>query len=268
MNNKIGRNDTCPCMSDMKYKNCCDKTGIWVYFKEQGLSYVNEKYYLSDIEQDKKFVNLYNNDRDKINKTVFFLKSDTNLKARMSYGNVGDDAYIIVSRFSKIPIEESIHVAHELEHIVLHSKGHKAVFYKDEALNYSLRMQKMLNDMIYDPIVNKRLIEFGYDMVSYLKLSDSIQMNLTKSEENLFLVKTLYVKRILDFRNIKPDIENNKIDFVIWAEKYFPEVVEDSKELLKIIEKDGISSPIETEASLNDVIKYLNLGSKLKVKRF
>jgi hypothetical protein len=264
---KIGRNDPCPCMSGQKYKNCCGKTGIWEYFNNQGLLYFDERYYLESLlKNEHRFLNLYRMDRNKVNKPILFFKSNINLKARMSYGNIGNDAYLIISKYNKIPIEESVHAAHELEHLVLHSSGHKVVFYINESFNQTLRKHKMLNDMIYNPLANKRLLEFGYDMVSYLKLSDSIQMNLPKIGENPFLVMTLYVKRILDFRNINPGIDKNQIDYIKWVQKDYPEVVEDSEKILKIIEEIGISTLRETEESLKHIINYLSLDDKLILK--
>ena len=66
---KIGRNDSCPCLSGKKFKNCCDKTGIWEDLGEQGLNYFDESYALSDLLQhDSIFAKFYYNERGKINK--------------------------------------------------------------------------------------------------------------------------------------------------------------------------------------------------------
>lgn len=73
MSKEIGRNDKCPCMSGKKYKNCCEKTGIWENFKKQNLLYKDEQYVLSDlIDNDYIFKNLYLRERIKINKPVLF----------------------------------------------------------------------------------------------------------------------------------------------------------------------------------------------------
>ncbi len=264
----IRRNDPCPCMSGLKYKKCCGISGIWEYFKKDNFNYYNESYILKDIySQDQKFRHFYNLRRNKISKDVFFIKGH-NLRSQMSFGNIEDKAYIIMTREDIISLKNSIHMAHEIEHIVLCSDGYKVAMYIEERFNNLNSRHKHINDMIYDPKVNNTLIDFGFDLVSYLSLSDELQIKSINPniEEDLFLAMTLCVKRVLDFRNINNNIAFNDIVFNNIIEKNYPNVSEQSKIVLKIVDQNGYSNQKETEKSLTEVIHYLGLSEQLTLK--
>lgn len=261
---KVGRNDSCPCMSGEKFKKCCQISGIWDNFKAQDLSFVNEQYFFSDLlASDERFNRLYRADRVRINKPVLCFKADFKMTAAASYGNIGNEAYTILSKHQKLPVSDSIHMAHEIEHLVLHSMGHKGVTHKNREFNTKYRTHKFLNDMLYDPLVNKRLIQYGYDLQKYLNLSDEVQIGLQNISDNELLVKTLYVKRTLDYRNLYAGIAEDDIEFVKWVKIAYPQVVSDSKRILEIVEKYEIELPHQSELALNEVIHYLGLESLL-----
>lgn len=256
-------------MSGGKYKNCCDKTGIWAHFQSQGWNYYDESFALQILySSDAKFRNFYHKERQKISKPILFF-STNRLNSKMSYGNIDDDYYFIISTHPQIPVSESIHMAHELEHLVLCSEGYKLVSFKDQSLNSNSRKNKMLNDMIYDPILNNRLISFGYDLSAYLDESDRIQMRTigtdAKDEESIFLVMTLYVKRVLDFRNIYSNILPEEIEFNKWVKYHYPEVIPKSMAILDVIYKFGLSNPTETEVSLKEILKLLNIEDQFEL---
>lgn len=261
---KVGRNELCPCMSGEKFKNCCDITGIWNGFKEQNLSFVNEQYFFSDLlENDERFNRLYRADRVWINKPLLCFKADFKMSSAASYGNIGNEAYMILSPHQKSPVSDSIHLAHEIEHLVLHSLGHKGVTHKKRELDTKYRTHRYLNDMLYDPLVNKRLIQYGYDLQKYLNLSDEVQIGMPNISDNELLVKTLYVKRILDYRNLNVSLEEDEIEFIKWVKTDYPQVISDSKKMLEIVDKYDIESPLQSELALNEVIHYLGLESLL-----
>lgn len=261
---KVGRNAPCLCMSGKKYKSCCDKTGFWNLAKENGMTYYDEDFALKELlSTDKRFQKLYSDERDKIRKPVLFFQSN-HLQSEASFGNIGEDSYGIITKHPQIPIKDSIHIAHEIEHLVLCSEGHKIV-----KTNEVIGIAKNINDMIYDPILNKRLISYGYNLESYLNLSDDIQIgnigDNTNNSGQLFLTLTLYVKRILDYRNLYPNIKEEEITFNQWVHKNYPQLVPHSKSLLKIVEENGVGNPSETEVTLLKIIDYLELGEQYKV---
>lgn len=262
--NKVGRNDLCPCMSGKKFKKCCEISGIWEYFKAQNLSFVNEQYFFSDLlENDEKFNQLYRADRVRINKPLLCFKADFKMNSAASYGSIENEAYTILSKHQKLPVPDSIHMAHEIEHLVLHSQGHKGVTHKNREFNTQYRTHKFLNDMMYDPLVNKRLIHYGYDLQRYLDLSDEVQIGLQNIGDTELLIKTLYVKRTLDYRNLDANIKEDEISFIKWAEIAYPQVISDSKKILEIVGKYDIELPHQSELALNEVIHYLGLGNLL-----
>lgn len=179
--------------------------------------------------------------------------------AEMSYGSIEDLAYTILTPYNKIPLEKSIHAAHELIHVVLCSEGYETI----NNIDSNSRLHKMINDMVYDPLVNKRLMLYGYDLESYLKKSDEVQIGMPRIGDNIQLVKTLCVKRILDYRNLNSEITEDDIEFIRWAKRYYPDVIEDSRKILNIIDTTGISNPSEVKEVFKRVISYLGFQNKL-----
>jgi hypothetical protein len=267
--NSVGRNMPCPCMSGETYENCCEKSGNLIFFKEQHLDYFDENYAFKDLfTHDDKFRSFYLQRRELINKPVFYVKNNFR-KSRASFGTVGNIGYFITTKYSQVPISESIHIAHEIEHLVLLSSGFKVVGYKSPEHNQG-RIHNFFNDMIYDPKVNKELINFGFDLESYLELADEIQIGTIGDKSNnpddLLLAMTLYVKRTLDHRNLNPQIKPEEIKFNKWIEKNYPQLIRTSKHILNIIERNGTDSPQETQKTLVRIIGYLNLNHLLEIK--
>lgn len=256
-------------MSGKKYKTCCDKTGLWKFFSEQNLNYFDENFAIAQLVNDENFMRFYLTERVKISKPVFVVQSDY-LQSKASFGSIEKDAYVILVSKPQVAIDESIHLAHEVGHLVLCSEGYKLVSFLEESDNSRSRIHKMINDMIYDPIVNSRLLKYGQDLSSYLKLSDNIQIksigHSSNSYEDLFLVMTLCVKRFYDFRNIYPNISFDEIEFNIWAKKHYPDLVTKSEHIIDCIEKTGRSTPQEVEEALELILDYLDLKHKLKIE--
>ena len=128
----------------------------------------------------------------------------------------------------------------------------------DEKLTTSFRFHRMLNDMVYDPIVNNRLLAYGFDIKSYLELQDRVQMKIKgKSDDDLFLLQTLYVKRYFDYQNLQEDVTPESIKFNQWVQNNFPQLVAGSIEMINLINSIGRESKDQTEQILMNLI-HLN----------
>lgn len=257
----------CPCKSGKKYNECCELTGLLDFFKEQNLKYFDENYAFSNLfEKDQIFRNFYMQNRSKINKPVFYVKSNQ-MKSKASFGRIGDVGYFITTKYSKIPVSESIHIAHEIEHLVLVSEGFETAKLKNN--NSPIDYQKFINDMIYDPKVNRELINYGYNLNEYLNTADSIQMKIIgrnlNHPGNEFLSLTLYVKKFLDYMNLNPNIKPEEIEFNKWIESHYPHLIIKSKHILGIIERNGTETPREARKTLIKIIAYLNLNDQLQI---
>lgn len=265
---KISRNDPCPCKSGEKYKKCCDKTKIWQNFREMGLEYFDERYALSDIlESDLKFSEFYQNERRKISKPCFFVKGH-NIGAAMSFGNIGDFAYIILSENSKIPKSDAIHVAHEIMHIVLCSERYQIVDHING--RQTSKIHRMINDMIYDPLLNSRLLDYGFDVKKYLDFTDERQKKTigvnSQHTHDMFLMKTLYVKKTLDLRNLDPSIRPSDVEFNKWILKNYPDIIQECESLFGLVEGIGIGSPEQCERVLKETIVKFEMQDELFTK--
>jgi hypothetical protein len=264
----VGRNDPCPCMSGKKFEHCCAKTNLLETFYRLGYEYYNERYTLSDIlEENSTFKRFYEGERKKISKPTVFIKG-RNIGSAMSFGNIEGEFYLILSENSIIPKADTIHVAHEIMHLVLCSEGYKVVNNKQDTKSNSYN--HYINDMIHEPVFNKRLLSYGFDIKGYLNLSDERQMksitNNSRNPHDLFLLKTLYVKRTLDYRNLNSNIEPNEIPFNIWISKHYSNLIPECESLLNLVDENGFDTPMKCEIVLNKIVEKFNMQTKLKVE--
>ncbi|AJD92022.1 hypothetical protein JMA_27050 [Jeotgalibacillus malaysiensis] len=249
----IGRNAPCPCMSGQKFKKCCGITGVWDFFKSQGMNYFDESYILKDLfEKDQVFFNYYQQRRGLVKKPVFYLQSDQ-LNSAASFGNIESDGYMIATKHKKISIEDSIHIAHELEHLVFWDRGFKYLLTN----NQNTRAHKFINDLVYDPLINKILHNYGFNLKSYLELSDQIQMKIKPINEDAILLSTLVVKRFLDYRTLNPVVKFDETMFYKHVQQHYSEALPLSEDILQLFEDTELETPNNTEQIMKDIITVI-----------
>lgn len=267
---KIGRNDLCSCKSGKKFKNCCLERKYLEDLEKQNLIYYDENYMVSELmKESKSFYNFYSTERNKIHRELLWFRKTDNLGANMSYGSIpiANNPYAIAGKTSPVSIEYAIDTAHELQHLICCEEGFKIIAFKEGCNRISEKLCKIISDMLNDPIVNSRIVKYGFNLVSYHKRADEIQMRTigTNSRE-ITLITTLYVKKTLDMRILYPLIKPNDIEFNKWIEKYYSNLVPTSKQILRIVEEIGYDDPQKTEVILNKVIDLLGLSDVLTVK--
>jgi hypothetical protein len=223
-----------------------------------GHRYYDEGYVLSEVMNDPVFSKFYQHERGKISKPLFMLEDKT-IRANMSFGNLGDEVYIILMKNAVVSKEDMIHIAHELMHLILCSEGYKIL----EPIGATdTNVHHFINDMMHEPLLNRRLLSYGFDVAGYLSFSDNEQKRTiginSRVPKDLLLLKTLYVKRVLDFRNLNPNVEPNEIEFNIWIKEYYPEVIPESEDLLSLINKNGFETTIQSEITTTEILKMFD----------
>ncbi|MFT8315936.1 MAG: SEC-C metal-binding domain-containing protein [Clostridium sp.] len=275
--NKISRNDPCPCMSGKKYKNCCMGRNFLEELEKQNLKYYDEEYMLSKIKSESQYFNIfYENERQKIKRKLLCLKKTINSGANMSYGTlpfIDGNPHCIAVKNVPISLEEAFGAAHELQRIICLEEGFKIVKFKEGITgNYSSLLCRVINDMIYDPIIDNRLIKYGFNLDDNYKKDDEIQIKTigiqpieSLSPEQVVFINTLYVKKTLELRNIYPNINDEEVEFNKWINKNYGGLIPFSKTILKFVEEVGYDTPEKVEIIFDNMINALKLEELLTV---
>ncbi|WP_010235138.1 YecA family protein [Clostridium arbusti] len=275
--NKINRNDPCPCMSGKKYKNCCIGKDFLEELEKENLKYYDEEYILSEIKKESQAFNIfYENERQNIKRELLWLKKTINSGANMSYGTlpfIDNNPYCIAVKNAPILLEESFEAAHELQRIICLEESFKIVKFKEDAIgHYSSILCRVINDMIYDSMIDNRLIKYGFNLNDHYEKDDEIQIKTigvqpieSLSPEQVVFITTLYVKKTLDLRNIYPNIKDEEVEFNKWIIKNYSGLVPFSKTILKFVEEVGYDTPAKVETIFNNMINALKLEEVLTI---
>ncbi|AGK95848.1 YecA family protein [Clostridium pasteurianum] len=275
--NRVSRNDLCPCMSGKKYKNCCLGKDFLEELEKQNLKYYDEEYILSKVKRESQYFNIfYENERQKIKRELLWLKKTIDSGANMSYGTlpfIEGNPYCIAVKNVPILLEESFEAAHELQRIICLEEGFKTVKFKEGVEgNYSSLLCRVINDMIYDPIIDNRLIKYGFNLNDHYKKDDEIQIKTigiqpieSLSPDHVVFITTLYVKKTLELRNIYPNINDEEVEFNKWINKNYNGLVPFSKTILKFVEEVGYDTPEKIETIFDNMINALKLEEVLAI---
>ena len=110
----------------------------------------------------------------KIHNKIYWLNNQLlNPEDRLPDGHYGrmyglsNEEYVIIVNNNINSNNDIITIAHEIAHIVLKSEGYPLVGLCNGIENEDLfRIAFSLNNMIHDPLVNKILIQYGFDLQS------------------------------------------------------------------------------------------------------
>lgn len=263
-------------MSGKKYKNCCLGKDFLEELEKQNLKYYDEEYMLSKVKRESQYFNIfYENERQKIKRELLWLKKTINSGENMSYGTlpfIGGNPHCIAVKNAPIPLEEAFGAAHELQRIICLEEGFKIVKSKEGAAGNYSSLCRVINDMIYDPIIDNRLIKYGFNLDDHYKKDDEIQIKTigiqpieSISPEQVVFINTLYVKKTLELRNIYPNINDEEVEFNKWINKNYEGLVPFSKTILKFVDEVGYDTPEKVETIFDNMINALKLEEVLTV---
>lgn len=160
MKEEVGRNDPCPCGSGKKYKYCCLRKRRqfdvipWPTFPEDIV--IGEL-----LRSSKEFLTFYQRERGKIAGTVIWAQ-DLSLPKGIDYRSTRLPTGAQVIRLRRVPasLEDTMKIAHELQHLVLDTEGFPLTGAPPEFETVS----STLNSMVHDPLVDQRLKAYGFDL--------------------------------------------------------------------------------------------------------
>jgi len=249
---KIGRNDPCPCGSGKKYKSCCLRKKQhsdpipWPTFDEDFV--VGEL-----LKSSEEFAAFYKSERIKITAPVYWAR-DLSLPVGIDYRSTILSNGTQVIRLRRVPavLADAMKIAHELQHFVLDSEG----FVRTGAKKQYETISSSLNSMIHDPLVNSRLLIYGFDLLEdyeseLLETLNQLGTVSTPPSERLDRIHWIfnYIGKILDWRLLGDETGKNNNEFQLWFDERYPDIAKEAKDLLILIDDIGYETP-EKQAKL------------------
>lgn len=268
---KIMPNEKCPCRSGKKYKHCCMKRKELIEWINSNIGgeLIDTKYVFDDLMRNSKVMEKYLTDiLPQIQSKIYFvLKPELNANMRTGTIEDTDIAFIIVKR-CPIDTKDYFDLAHELGHIKKAEEGFPATRTNTIQQNY---LGTVLTNTIMDPMINKSLVEYEFDFISYLNKGFVLQIpefrKMPKENElNAFqrhFTKCLIIEKEMEWEIITEDRLKNKFAEV-YKEK-FPRLFQEAKEFICYAKSVGIDNPEGVRKSLAKLLADNNMGNYIRL---
>lgn len=220
---KIERNGLCPCQSGEKYKKCCLKHPERMEAAQSlNAQYVDTGFVLSDFKARSTIFAKFLDDIPEQLLDLLWVFVNPSLNANMrsaaGYGHL-----VIIVRQWPLPEEDFFDFAHEITHIVLGLNGYPGC----KVLSGDLRLISLgtvLTNTIMDPLVNQRVVQYGFDFTEYIQKSFRMQLDMLKfptpnTVEDRHSLRCLCIEKILEWRMLEIPFVNL---FLPIFEQYHP----------------------------------------------
>jgi len=233
--------------------------------------FYKEDYALSVILNDyKPFSDFYNIERPKITKDVLWVIPEEEIAAEMLFGVIGDDeCFLIAAKHFPVPVTQAFSAAHELQHLICRQEGYPSLTYFDMENWGRCYINMHISDMINDPIVNARIVDYGFDLDEYINRTISVTKNSVginnQNPEDLILLEVVYVKIHLYYEILKNKGIQKKNEYNEWFEQNYLGLLPRAEKLLNMIIKTGYDTPDKTVHVLRRAIRIYNLQDVLKI---
>ena len=265
------RNEPCPCMSGLKYKKCCFKREL--ILKKIPCQTYHESYVLQNLlESSPQFKSFYEAERSKITRNIIWAydpELDSNVRA--TYLPKIKENLIA---FNTLPLssEDAFDTAHELQHFICNEEGYPSVKLSELlAAQTNSNLAAALSSSLNDPIVNKRLLSFGFDLwAQYDKDSAKEKAFMEKTAEPQSPTEKLYFTAYYVTKALLWDVcclssARNSNDFLEWYDSHFPNFSAEARETLAWIKEQGYETPEKAEAVYTKLITRFELDKSLKI---
>ncbi|HWQ89565.1 MAG TPA: SEC-C domain-containing protein [Desulfitobacteriaceae bacterium] len=265
------RNEPCPCMSGLKYKKCCYKREL--ILKKIPCQTYYEGYILQDLlEHSPQFKSFYEAERSKISRNIIWAYDPELVSnVRATYlPKINEN--LIACKNLPLSSEDAFDTAHELQHFICNEEGYPSVKLSELlAGQTNSNLAIALSSSLNDPIVNKRLLPFAFDLWSqYDKDCASEKTYMEKIDEPQAPTEKLYYTAYYIAKALLWDVccltsVRNSNDFLEWYDSHFPNFSPEARETLSWIKKLGYETPEKAEAVYTKLITQFELDKSLKI---
>jgi SEC-C motif. len=267
------RNGPCPCMSGLKYKKCCLKReSILKHIPCQ--TYV-ESYALQNlVENSPEFKAFYNSERHKIRRNIIWAHDPglgSNIRATYL---PKPKEHLIAFRTLPITVDDNFDTAHELQHFICSEEGYPSVGNSAILMQTSSNLAPALSSSLNDPIANKRLVPFGFDLwAQYDKAGISEKSYIESTAEPQSPTEKLYSTAYYISKALNWDVccltsPRETKDFLEWYDTKYPNFSKEAKESLALVKKIGYETPQEATAVFTEIIARFELGKSLEITAY
>lgn len=268
---KIMPNDKCPCMSGKKYKFCCSNRQPFLEDIKHitGGDYIDCEYILSDVECNSGIMKKYLNEilpslRMKI---IFAVNPSLNANMRSLGDDDGNFGIIIVK---KVPIDprDYFDLAHEFGHLLTKKKNYPVT----RVHGVDVSAGTILTNTLMDPMINRMLIDYGFDFITYLKKGFALQSSIFErypEEAHLELfqrhfIKCLIIEKELEWQNVDENVLKNEFKN-IYAIKY-PKLYKESLDFIRYAKTVGMDSPEKVKACLSKLCSDNKMNNYIELR--
>ncbi|HWQ42295.1 MAG TPA: SEC-C domain-containing protein [Desulfosporosinus sp.] len=273
-------NQSCPCKSGLKYRECClPFKGLPKFLTTGGMcnefKIYAERYTLNTLlKKSKEFRAFYISERTKIVRPVIW-GVDPSLSVNMRTGEVKDVLNLIILKSSPIHLEDAFDAAHELRHLLLAQEGFPRASITDYGLRngFDTSFATILLNSVMDPLVNSGLVEFGFDLWGYFDKASQVQRHyretLTQpplSNRQKYFEVSLYIQKMLDWEIANRRSPRPHDDFLEWFNLTFPIITQEATEILNEIRLIGYDTPEKVRLILTRIIEQYNMSDIIALR--
>ncbi|MHB8126383.1 MAG: YecA family protein [Desulfitobacteriaceae bacterium] len=268
------RNDPCPCMSGLKYKKCCLEREILL--KRLPCQTYHENYALKNLVIDSpQFKSFYESERARITRNIIWA-FDPDLRSNILASYLPDyKEHMIVFNTVPISFDDAFATAHELQHFICFEEGYPNVS-TSELFNkpVNAKLAAALGSSLIDPIVNKRLIPYGFDLWAQYDNASIIQKNSIEHAtepqtptEKLYST-AFYIGKSLDWDICCSSSPRDTNEFLLWYDSHYPNFSREAKEVLAWVKELGYETPEKLTTIFSKIIAQFELDKMLIVSAY
>ena len=290
---KIGRNGTCYCGSGKKYKHCClnlKPSGFYILPSGKPVgTYAEEDVVRQLMASSPAFNNYYEAERESIGE-ILWIKSNKDVESTLGYrreqkgkaqireNKNGIKKLIILDQIPP-SLDDLFIIAHEMAHFLIANKGFPSIVpllpgnLENNEKQMRMHLSSSMSTMIHDPLCNTLLKRYNIscgDM--YRDYVRSVLENWKNHEEpapraySAHIMVSEYVLTNLHDDTIISD--NACLDkYNKFFENKFPNIVEEGKFILDLIEIYGYDTPENLTLLYQDIVNSMELGGACKLQK-
>lgn len=253
---KIERNGLCPCQSGAKYKKCCrvnpERIEAANFLNAQ---YIDRDYVLSDLKQRSTTMEQFLDAVPAEIIQLLWIFVDPKLNANMR-SMAGFDHFGIIVKQLPIAEDDFFDFAHEIGHIVLSMMNYPLVQIISGNMGLT-SLATVLTNAIMDPLVNRFVVQFGFDINEYMRKGIRLQSQMIKSTqhnsvEDRHFLRCLCIEKILEWRILNIPFENA---FLPIFQEYHPDEYAFASQFVDSLEIPRLDDPHYVRDELSRLIR-------------